>query len=171
MWNLSREEQLVLLFLIGAFTIGLGIRLLGGIPQKPSSSPPALIKVKIYGAVKKPGWHRISQGSTTEKLIEKAGGILPWADLSEVELSRPLVQGVTIYIPEGKMNLNFASAKELTFLPGIGPELAKRIINYRTRKGGFKTLSELKEVPGIGEVRFQKIKDKLMIEKQGGKSE
>lgn len=171
MWNLSREEQLVLLFLIGAFTLGLGIRLVGGIPQKPPSPPPTLIKVKIYGAVKKPGWYKVPQGSTIERLIGEARGVLPWADLSEVELSRPLVQKAVVYIPEGKMDLNSVSAKELAFLPGIGPELAKRIINYRSKKGGFKTISELKEVPGIGEVRFQKIKDRLMIGKEGGRDE
>ena len=162
MWNLRREEQLVLLILIGAFTIGLGIKLTGGIPTSPPPSPPALTRVKIYGAVKNPGWYRIPQGSSLKNLIEMAGGTLPWADLSRVNLSSP-VSSKTVYVPEGKLNLNLASIKDLTYLPGIGPELAKRRVSYRNKIGKFERISQIKEVPGIGEVRFQKIKDKLVV--------
>lgn len=162
MWNLRREEQLVLLVLICAFTIGLGIKLLGGVPAPPPSSPP-LIKVKVYGAVKNPGWYTVPEGSSAEKLIEKAGEVLPWADLSKINLSSP-VSSNKFYIPEGKLNLNRARVKDLTYLPGIGPELARRIINYREETGRFKELSQLKEVPGIGEIRFKKTKHRLTVE-------
>jgi len=162
MWNLKREEQLVLLFLICAFTIGLGIKLLGGIPTPPSSTP-SLIKIKIYGAVKKPGWYEVPEGSSLKELIQREGDILlPWADLSKMNLSSPISSN-TVYIPEGKLNLNQARVEDLTYLPGIGPELARRIVIYREKVGGFKRLSQLKEVPGIGEVRFQKIKKRLTI--------
>ena len=162
MWNLRREEWFVLLIVIGAFTIGLGIKLLGGIPTPPPPSPTLLITVKIYGAVKNPGQYRVPAESPIGSVIEKAGGTLPWADPSHLNLSTPL-SSTTVFIPEGTLNLNQASLEDLTFLPGIGPELAQRIITYRENAGKFTTLSQLKEVPGIGEVRFQKIKDKLAL--------
>ncbi len=171
MWNLTREEQLVLLLLISAFSIGLGIKLLGGIPTEVPLSSSPFIKVKIYGAVENPGLYEISKGCSLQELVKKAGGFLPWADLSEINLSSPLSEPTTIYIPEGKIDLNCASSKDLTYLPGIGPEIAKRIVAYREKKGGFKEISELKEVPGIGEVRFRQIKDKLEIKNKGGNHE
>lgn len=169
MWKLRREEQLVILFLIGAFTVGFGIKMMGGIPQNIPPPPCQLIKIKIEGAVKNPGWYRIPRGSTLKDVLEKAGGTLPWADLSKIQLSQPLLEESEIHIPEGKMDLNSVSLEQLIFLPGIGPELAKRIINYRKEKGRFESLSDLKEVPGIGEARFEKIKDKLVIEKEVNK--
>jgi len=162
MWKLTREEQLVLIFLIGVFAVGFGIKLLGGIPVSPPSSP-SLIKVKVYGAVKRPGWYKVTSNSPVKELISKAGGALPWADLSKIDLSTPLSHETTIYIPQGKINLNSASEKDLTFLPGIGPELARRIVNYRGKKGEFKSVDELKEVPGIGDSKFKKIKDRITV--------
>ncbi|MCD6574358.1 helix-hairpin-helix domain-containing protein [Candidatus Aerophobetes bacterium] len=162
-WNLRREEQLVLLILVGIFTVGLGVKLMGGIPVSPPPPPPELMTVKICGAVKKPGWYRIPEGSLVGSLIKKAGGPLPWADLSVVNPASPISSRV-VYIPEGKLNLNLASVEDLTFLPGIGPELADRIVSYRDKIGGFKSVSQLKQVPGIGETRLQKIKDMLTID-------
>lgn len=163
MWNLRKDEQLVLLLLIFAFAIGLGIKLLGGIP-KPPSSPAPIIKVRVYGAVREPGYYRIPEGSSVKDLLEEAKGVLPWANLSTVNLSSTLSSDrATVYIPEGKLNLNRARAEDLVYLPGIGPELARRIITYREKVEGFMRLSQLKKVPGIGEVRFQRIKDKLTL--------
>jgi len=165
MWNMRREEQLILLLLVGAFAVGLGIKFLGAKPAKPPLPPPPLIRVKIYGAVKNPGYYKVPENFPVKKVIEKAGGYLPWADLSNVNLSSPL-PSKTLFIPEGKLNINRALAKDLTYLPGIGEELARRIINHRKKIGKFTQLSQLKEVPGIGEVRFQKIKDKLTLDEE-----
>lgn len=163
MWVLAREEQLVLLFVAGAFAVGLGIELLGGIPSEPPQPPPPSIRVRVEGAVKEPGWYEIPQGSSVAELIDEAGGALPWADLSGVHLTNQLFEPARVNIPEGKLNVNSASVKDLACLPGIGPELAGRIVNQREKKGGFKDLEELREVSGIGNVRFRKIKDKLKI--------
>lgn len=168
MWRLTKEEQLILIFLISVFAVGLGVKFLGGIPVGPPSQP-SLIKVKIYGAVKRSGWYKVNPNSSVGDLIKKAGGTFPWADLSQIDLSQPLSGETTIYIPQGKMDLNRVSEKDLTFLPGIGPELASRIINYRDKKGGFKSIYELKNITGIGKVRFEKIKDKITVGKSGGK--
>ncbi|MCD6406937.1 helix-hairpin-helix domain-containing protein [Candidatus Aerophobetes bacterium] len=120
------------------------------------------MEVRIAGAVKKPGLYRLPENSSIGDLIRMAKGTLPWADLSSLDLTAPLSSDI-IYIPEGRLNLNQASVEDLTFLPGIGPELARRIVRYREEKGGFDNLSQLKDVPGIGEVRFAKIKNKLTL--------
>ncbi|MDI6868865.1 MAG: helix-hairpin-helix domain-containing protein [Coprothermobacterota bacterium] len=62
-----------------------------------------------------------------------------------------------------KININTASAKELESLPGIGPVLAQRIVDYRAQKGGFKSIEEIKEVSGIGDKRFEAIKDLITV--------
>lgn len=63
-----------------------------------------------------------------------------------------------------KINLNKATVDELTALSGIGPELARRIIDYRAASGGFKTIEELKKVKGIGARKFELVKDQVSVE-------
>jgi len=63
-----------------------------------------------------------------------------------------------------KVDINKATEKELMSLPGIGPEIAKKIIEYREAKGGFKRVDELMNVKGVGEKRFETIKDKITVE-------
>lgn len=65
---------------------------------------------------------------------------------------------------EGKININTASAEKLDELPGIGPVLAGRIIDYREQNGGFQSLEQLKNVSGIGESIFEKLKDLISLE-------
>jgi len=64
---------------------------------------------------------------------------------------------------DGRININLASRNELMDLPGIGPTLSERIIDYRTANGPFSTLEDLRKVPGIGEKRFETIKDKIIV--------
>lgn len=64
---------------------------------------------------------------------------------------------------KGKLNINKASVEELDTLPGIGAVIAGRIIDYRNKNGSFKTLTELKEVSGIGDAKYEKVKDLISI--------
>lgn len=64
----------------------------------------------------------------------------------------------------GKINLNTASLEELMTLPRIGETIAQRIVDYRAQHGGFKTIEEIKEVRGIGDVVFEQIKDLIAVE-------
>ena len=59
--------------------------------------------------------------------------------------------------PSGKVNINTATAQQLTVLPGVGEKLAARIVDYRQKAGGFKNVSELMNVQGIGEKNLAKI--------------
>jgi competence ComEA-like helix-hairpin-helix protein len=67
------------------------------------------------------------------------------------------------YVLALKIDINFCSAKDLEALPGIGPKLAQRIIEYREIHGGFKALEELKQVKGIGEKKFEKIRPYIFL--------
>jgi len=150
MWNLTREEQTVLIFLSGVFLVGMGIKLLGGIPRSQNLSLPrsnSLVKVKIGGAVRQPGWYSLSEGSLVIEAVKKAGGTLPQADLSRLNLGSRL------------------KADQLSYLPGIGQILAQRIVEYRQKKGSFQDLSDLEKVPGIGKLKLEKIKGKICLDK------
>jgi len=63
----------------------------------------------------------------------------------------------------GKININTASASELEALPGIGPTLAGRIIDYRKTNGGFKNIADIKNVKGIGEAKYSKMKNLIIV--------
>ena len=165
MWNLTREEQTVLLFVVAVFVVGLGVKLTGGIPRLPKVPvSKESIEVRIEGAVKEPGWYDIPKGSLVIEGIREAGGALPQADLRGMNLGSSLGDKEEIWIPGEKLNINRASLEQLTYLPGIGPVLAQRIIEYRAKNGLFHNLSELTEIPGIGEVKFARIKEKTTLE-------
>lgn len=165
MWSLTREEQTVLLFVAAVFLVGLGVKLKGGIPRLPKVLvSKELIEVKIEGAVKEPGWYDIPKGSLVIEGIREAGGALPQADLRGMDLGSSLEDKEEIWIPGEKLNINRASLEQLTYLPGIGPVLAQRIIEYRAKNGPFHNLSELTEIPGIGEVKFARIKEKIILD-------
>ena len=61
------------------------------------------------------------------------------------------------------VNINTASEKELDSLPGIGPAMAKRIVEYRESNGSFQSVADLKKIKGIGEAKFNKLQDKICI--------
>jgi len=165
MWNLTREEQTVLLFVAAVFLVGLGVKLSGGIPRLPRVPvSKESIEVKIEGAVKEPGWYDIPKGSLVIEGIREAGGALPQADLRGMNLGSSLEDKEEIWIPGEKLNINRASLEQLTYLPGIGPVLAQRIIEHRAKNGPFHNLSELTEIPGIGQVKFERIKEKTTLE-------
>ena len=68
------------------------------------------------------------------------------------------------FASDGKVDLNASTSKELQQLPGIGKGLAKRIVDYRTTNGPFKSVEELMQVKGIGKKTFAKMRDRLTIE-------
>ena len=65
---------------------------------------------------------------------------------------------------EGKVNINTATEAQIALLPGIGPKLATEVVNYRTNNGGFKTIDDIKKVSGVGDKKFEKIKDFVVLE-------
>lgn len=144
------------------------------------------IKVDVEGAVKNPGLYTMKQGDRVDDAIKAAGGTTDNADLSKLDkgLASKLTDGERILVPlkgesalgttttsssssssqqQGKININTASLSDLDKLPGVGPATAQKIIDYRTQKGTFGSIEEIKEVNGIGEAKYNKLKDLITI--------
>jgi competence protein ComEA len=144
-----------------------------------SRSGPQELTVHVAGAVKHPGVVLLAHGDRVLDAIEAAGGPLPEADLENLNLAQAVQDGQKIAVrvrgeggneaasgsgeEQEKINLNSADRKSLEGLPGIGPTLAERIIAYRDKKGGFSNVEELKQVSGIGEKKFEEIRDMVEI--------
>lgn len=124
------------------------------------------IEVEIKGEVNEPGVFELERNSNLEDLLNKAGGIKEEADLSSLSLQQKLANQDLIVIPKkteiAKISINTASEEELQQLPGIGPSIAQRIIEYRSQKT-FARLEEIMEVKGIGEKMFAKIQDLICL--------
>lgn len=131
------------------------------------------IIVDIDGAVSKPGVYEFSLGARVIDAINKAGGLTQRADTKNLNKARKLIDGEKIYIPEEgeevyldneniqeKININTATKEQLMSLDGIGEVYSLRIIEYREKKR-FTNIEEIKNVKGIGEKTFEKIKDKI----------
>lgn len=147
--------------------------------EEVASEEPQQLTVHVAGAVNYPGVVRLQEGERVIDAIEEAGGPLPEADLDGLNLAQPIQDGQRIIVPRQgeapaeskgggdtrgpKVNINLAGQRELEELPGIGPTLAQRIIAYREKKGGFKNIEELKQVGGIGEKKFEELRDYIEI--------
>ena len=151
------------------------------------------IAVHITGEVKKQGLIYLKEGSRVADAIEKAGGETKNADLSQINLAYVLQDGKKIYVPnknekisqyitensgnndtersntsnsdkeDKKVNINTANQSELDSLPGIGPSIAQKIIDYREENGNFKNIEELQNVKGIGDAKYEEIKDMVTV--------
>ncbi len=122
--------------------------------------------VHITGAVKSPGVYPISIGMRLFEVVALAGGFKTKADRESVNLARTVTDGEQIIVmgvgagavSDGLIHLNSAPATEFDKLPGIGPTLSARIIDWREANGGFKSVEDLRRVGGIGDKLFAGIK-------------
>ncbi len=137
------------------------------------------IFVHIEGCVNEPGLIKAPKGTRLYELIELAGGETEEADLSKVNLASIVIDAQKVYIPkiyvheeennississEGIVNINTATIEELQTLDGIGPSMAEKIIKHREEKGYFSAPEDIMNVSGIGEGKYNKIKDKITI--------
>ncbi|MEU7872680.1 ComEA family DNA-binding protein [Dactylosporangium sp. NPDC049140] len=135
-------------------------------------SAPALLVVSVAGKVRRPGLVRLPAGSRVADAVEAAGGILPGTDITGLNLARKVVDGemIAVGVPavaagpgSGLVNLNNASVADLQKLPGIGEVLAERIVEYREAHGGFRAVTDLRQVEGIGDAKFAQLKDKVTV--------
>jgi len=152
-----------------------------------ASATPASIIVDVRGAVNKPGVYTLPLGSRVQDALTLAGDVTGSAETRNLNLARKLNDGEQIYVPVlgeatavpppasgksaptatrgvGKININTATLAELDTLPGIGPAIGQRIIDYRTQNGDFKTVEDLKKVRGIGDAMFNQIKDLIAVQ-------
>ena len=125
-----------------------------------------VITVYVTGEVKKPGLVTLTEGQRVADAVNAVGGVIETADVDRINMagfsegSKPAVSGKNA---EGLINLNTASEKELQELPGIGPAMSARIIEYREANGDFQNIEDIKKVRGIGNAKFEKLKDKVTI--------
>jgi competence protein ComEA len=130
--------------------------------------------VAVQGRVAHPGLYRLPSGARVADALDAAGGALPGVDLSYVNLARKVTDGELILIglsaapappgtPGGKVNLNTASLAELDALPGVGPALGQRILDYRTAHGSFGSVEDLRHIPGIGDAKYAELKDLVTV--------
>jgi competence protein ComEA len=144
---------------------------------------PKNVVVHIAGAVMQAGVFTLPAGSRVMDALKIAGGPSQGADLNAINLAALLVDGQQIRIPsldepgyinqsvtvrgsktaDAKVSINMADLNALDTLPGIGPSMAQKIIDYRRANGPFQSLEDLKKVPGIGESKYQNLKEKITL--------
>lgn len=149
-------------------------------PAAAPSSAAARLIVSVNGKVQRPGLVELPAGARVADAIAAAGGALPGADLSGLNLARKVIDGemIAVGVPAppgagpaggggtaggGLVNLNTATVAELQTLPGIGEVLAQRIVEHRDRHGGFRAVTDLRQVEGIGDAKFRQLKDRVTV--------
>lgn len=145
------------------------------------------IKVHVAGAVSAPGIYELEEGDRVADALESAGGPLPDAAMDSINLAAVLMDGQQVFVPlagqagsapavaggaataspplsgDQPINLNTATAEQLEQLDGVGEKTAAKIVTYREEHGGFASIEELMEVPGIGPAKFEGIKDSVTV--------
>ena len=135
------------------------------------------IKAYIVGEVKKPGVYSLKEGDRVENIINKAGGFTDTADMSSINLAQLVSDQMKIIVnkkgaaasisssqnSDGKISINQADKEQLKKVPGIGDVTAQKIIDYREKNGGFKSIDELKKIDRIGDKTYNKIKDYFIL--------
>jgi competence protein ComEA len=143
------------------------------------AGPTDRVAVHVAGRVRRPGLVRLPAGSRVHDAIRAAGGVTAGADLDAVNLARKLTDGEQLRVPGPgdpvpqpipdatagpgtPLDLNTATVEQLDTLPGVGEVTAGRIVAYRAAHP-FTTVDELLEVPGIGQRRFEQLKDLVTV--------
>ncbi|NHN56081.1 ComEA family DNA-binding protein [Calidifontibacter sp. DB0510] len=169
-------------------------------PAGGASSAPTTVVVHVVGQVRRPGVVSLRVGARVSDAVQAAGGALPSADLTNLNLARVLTDGEQIRVPKpgevvtpppvpgggagagagaggggagagsggsagptAPVNLNTADETALDTLPGVGPVLASRIVQWRTANGRFTSVDELGEVSGIGDKLLEQLRPLVTV--------
>ena len=147
-------------------------------PPSPQPTPtPRPPRVYVSGAVHRPDVYTLVPDSIVKDAILAAGGPTEDADLDRINLALPVADGQQIYVPHmadealpvepasrlptvvGRVNINTADLAALDSLPGIGPAIAQRILDYRDAHGPFNRVEDITNVSGIGPATLERIRD------------
>lgn len=158
--------------------------------QTQAKAKEQLITVYVSGAVARPGLYELPAGIRAQEAVEAAGGFTEVANQEKVNLAKKLKDGSQVNVPAlkgskkvitgtnasagtasvgsqqkqaGLININTASITELDSLPGVGEVTAQRIIEYR-QQHSFTRIEDIMQVKGIGEAKFNKMKDRLTVQ-------
>ena len=154
-------------------------------PSASESVEQSFLVIDVQGEVKEPGLYQLPLGARVGDAIKAAGGVRKGSETSSVNLARFLEDGEQIYVAGnihneilesaggagisrgagigGKLNLNRATVNELDGLPGVGPVLAKRIVEYRNSNGNFSSVDELQKVSGIGPAKYGELQNFVTV--------
>ncbi|WNM37155.1 ComEA family DNA-binding protein [Micromonospora halotolerans] len=160
-------------------------------PAPAPSGSAGQVVVALAGKVRRPGLVRLPAGARVADAIEAAGGALPGVDVALLNPARKVADGELILVGvaappgqaaapgtaaggggpaaggaapgSGPVNLNTATLAQLDALPGVGPVLAQRILDHRDQHGGFRSVSDLRQVDGIGDARYEQLKDLVTV--------
>ena len=156
------------------------------VDNNSETKPNGTIIVEIKGEVMNPDVYTLNEGSIIKDLIEIAGGLTENADISNINRAKEIKNHELIVIrnindpnieekdvakynetneesDDGKISINDSDLSKLKEIPGIGDVKANAIISYREKNNGFKSIDELKNIDGIGEKTFEKIKDSIKL--------
>jgi competence protein ComEA len=142
------------------------------------------VVVHVAGAVRRPGVYRMRANARVDDAVGRAGGVTRRADLTQVNLAAQVEDGRQVLVPVRvraaaagggsatadapttpgvPLNINTATLEQLDELDGIGPTTAQHILDYREEHGGFGSVEELGEVPGIGDVRLASLREQVRV--------
>lgn len=157
------------------------------VPRVSGAARERRVVVHVAGRVRRPGVYRMRAGSRVDDAVHRAGGARPGADLSALNLAAELEDGRQVLVPArtpapsaaaapgtdaapgtattpaAPLNLNTATSEQLQELDGVGPGIAAKILAYREEHGGFGTVRDLGEVPGIGEKRLAALEPQVTV--------
>lgn len=184
-WNPGRRGVLVLA-VVGLVAAVLATVVL--VRARPSSQPLAVppavggattaatggqLVVDVAGKVRRPGLVSLAAGARVDDALRAAGGVLPGVRTDALNLARKLADGEQVLVgvaaaaagagASGLLNLNTATATDIEKLPGIGPVLAQKIVDWRTEHSRFASVDQLREVSGIGESKFAGLRTKVTV--------
>ncbi len=142
----------------------------------PSPTPTGLV-VDVGGRVRRPGLVTLPAGSRVADALRAAGGAIRSRDLVTINLAARVSDGQLLLIgmpggdasgaatgdSAGPVSLNSATVDQLDTLPGIGPVLAQRIVDWRTQHGGFKSVRDLDQVSGIGDTIYAELEPLVTV--------
>jgi competence protein ComEA len=136
--------------------------------------------IHVAGAVRSPGVYRLRDGERIQDAIRRAGGPRPGADLNAINLAAKVADGQQVVVPrrgaaaavgaaapggpaQPPVSLNSATAEQLDTLDGVGPATARKILDWRRQHGGFRSIDDLGEIPGIGPKRLAALRGKVQL--------
>jgi competence protein ComEA len=140
--------------------------------------------VHVVGAVRDPGVYRLADGARVQDAIARAGGATARADLQAINLAAKVADGQQVVVPRrgtapaaappgapaaaagaaaAPVNLNSATAEQLDTLDGVGPSTAQKILAFRTSHGGFSSVDDLAQIPGIGPKKLESLRQQVTV--------